>query len=105
VAFVVADSRAQAIAAAELVDVDYDVLPAAVDLTQAARPDAPKVWDQFDSNLSFRFEKGDRAATDAAFAAAARVVGVDLVNNRLVQAPMEPRAAIGVHDGSDESYT
>src|SRR5690606_22879976 len=74
-------------------------------LTQAADPGARRAWVQFASNLSFRFEKGDRAATDAAFAAAARVVGVDLVNNRLVQAPMEPRAAIGVHDGSDESYT
>jgi carbon-monoxide dehydrogenase large subunit len=105
VAFVVAETRAQAIAAAEMVEVDYDMLPAAIDLTRSADADAPKVWDQFDSNLCFSFEKGDRAATDAAFAATDRVVGVDLVNNRLVQAPIETRAAIGAYDAADEAFT
>ena len=105
VAFVVADTRKQALDAAELVLVDYEDLPTATDLAKALDDDAPKIWDEFDSNLSFHFEKGDRAATDDAFAAAERVVSVDLVNNRLVQAPIEPRVAIGDYDAGDEQFT
>ena len=105
VAFVVADTRKHALDAAELVLVDYEDLPPATDLAHALDNDAPKIWDQFDSNLSFHFEKGDRAATDAAFAAADRVVSVDLVNNRLVQAPIEPRVAIGEYEAGDDQLT
>ena len=59
---------------------------------------APLLWDEASGNLSYRFERGDKMAVDAAFAGAAHVVEIELVNNRLVAAPIEPRAAIGDYD-------
>ncbi|MCC7275811.1 MAG: xanthine dehydrogenase family protein molybdopterin-binding subunit, partial [Alphaproteobacteria bacterium] len=98
VALVVATSRDAARDAAELVAVDYEPLPAVVDGRDALSGDAPEIWPEAPGNLAFRFQKGDRAATDAAFAAAARTVAIELVNNRVVPAPLEPRAAIGRYD-------
>ena len=63
-----------------------------------SRRDAPLLWDEAPGNLSYRFERGDKAAVEAAFAGAAHVVEIELVNNRLVVAPIEPRAAIGSYD-------
>ena len=105
VAFVVAETRAQAIDAAELVFVDYEDIEPVIDLTRALDQETPKVWDDFESNLAFHFEKGDREATDAVFKSADRVVGVDLVNNRVVQAAIEPRVAIGDYAPDDEQFT
>ena len=99
VAFVVADSQAAAHDAAEAIRVDYDPLPAVTDSLRALAPDAPQLWDVAPGNLCFRFEKGDRAATEAAFARAAHVVALDLANQRVHAAPIEPRAAIGEWDG------
>ncbi len=65
-----------------------------VDAAAALRPGAPLLWDE-PGNLSFRFQKGDPAAVRAAFADAAHVVEIDLINNRLIIAPIETRAAIG----------
>jgi len=98
VAFVVADSIAAARDAAEAIRVDYEPLPAVVDSLAALAPGAPVVWEAAPGNLAFRFEKGDRAAAEAAFARAAHVVTLDLVNQRVHAAPIEPRAAIGRHD-------
>ncbi|HEX2942804.1 MAG TPA: xanthine dehydrogenase family protein molybdopterin-binding subunit [Rhodopila sp.] len=93
VAFVVAETAVQARDAAEQVVVDYTPLPAVVDAVAALRPDAPRIWDT--GNQSFQFQRGDQAAVQAAFAAAAHVAEVTVVNNRLVIAPIETRAAIG----------
>jgi carbon-monoxide dehydrogenase large subunit len=98
VAFVVADDRAAAQDAAERVEVAYRPLPAVVDARAALAPGAPVLWDQAPGNRAFRFQKGDRASVDAAFAAAAHVVALELVNNRLVVVPIEPRAAIARYD-------
>src|ERR1051325_6049256 len=98
VAFVVADTRDQARNAAERIAVTYRELPAVVDATEALTAEAPRLWDDAPGNLSYRFERGDKAAVEAALAGAARVVEVELVNNRLVVAPIEPRAAIGQYD-------
>ena len=68
VAFVVADSQANAEEAAEQVMIDYDALPAVVDGYAALEDGAPQVWDGAPGNLIFRFPKGDKAVTDAAFA-------------------------------------
>ena len=68
VAFVVADTRDIARDAAELVAVDYRVLPAVVEAPAALAPGAPRLWDEAPGNLAFRFERGDRAAVDAAIA-------------------------------------
>jgi carbon-monoxide dehydrogenase large subunit len=99
VALVIAETYALARDAAELVAIDYDPLPAITDARAATAPGAPQLWPQAPANTSFTWEKGDRAATDATFEAAAHVVELDLINNRLVANPMEPRNAIGVWDG------
>ncbi|HMM65051.1 MAG TPA: xanthine dehydrogenase family protein molybdopterin-binding subunit, partial [Mesorhizobium sp.] len=95
VAFVVADSRAQAQDAAELIEVDYDAEEAAADTATALGPATPLVWPELGSNRAFFHHFGDKAACDAAFAEAARVTRVEFHNNRLVCNFMEARAAIG----------
>ena len=104
VAFVVAETRELARDAAELIAVDYRVLPAVVDAPAAREPGAPLVWDEAPGNLSYRFERGDKAAVDAAMATAAHVIELDLVNNRLVVTPIEPRAAIGQYDSATGDF-
>jgi carbon-monoxide dehydrogenase large subunit len=103
-AFVVADTAAQARDAAEAILVDYDPLPAVTDGAAALAPGAPQLWPEAPGNLCFRFRKGDAAAVEAAFARAAAIVELDLVNNRVTAAPMEPRTAIGRHDATDGSF-
>jgi carbon-monoxide dehydrogenase large subunit len=98
VAFVVAETRAAARDAAELVRVDWRPLPSVVDGAAALLPDAPLLWDQAPANLSYRFQKGDREAVRAAIAGAAHVVELALVNNRIVISALEPRGAIGRYD-------
>jgi carbon-monoxide dehydrogenase large subunit len=104
VAFVVADTAQQARDAAERVDVAYRPLPAVVDAREALATQAPRLWDDAPGNLSYRFERGDKPAVDAAFAAAAHIVEIELVNNRLVVAPIEPRAAIGSYDAAADRF-
>jgi aerobic carbon-monoxide dehydrogenase large subunit len=104
VAFVVADTVHQARDAAEFVAVTYRPLPAVVDATAALGAEAPLLWDEAPGNLSYRFERGDKAAVDAAFAEAADIVEIELVNNRLVVAPIEPRAAIGHYDAVADRF-
>ena len=106
VAFIVAETLEQARDAAELVEIDYDLLPAIVETDKARAPDAPQIWPEAAHNTCFHWENGDKAAVDAAFAKAAHVVKRRLINNRLVVNPMEPRAAIGDWDGKRMSlYT
>ncbi|MGB0573166.1 MAG: xanthine dehydrogenase family protein molybdopterin-binding subunit [Alphaproteobacteria bacterium] len=105
VALVVADTLAQARDAAELIEVDYDVLPSVTDTYKAAQPGAPLVHDHIEGNLSFDWGKGDKEATEAAFAKADHVTVLDLVNNRVVVNPMEPRAAIGAYDAGEDRHT
>src|SRR3954451_8804420 len=106
VAFVVAETLAQARDAAELVEVDYEPLPAVVNIEDAAKPDAPKVWDDNpQGNNAFRLMFGDQAATDVAFAKAKHVVKLRVENNRLSPVSMEPRVAIGDYDRANDFYT
>jgi carbon-monoxide dehydrogenase large subunit len=93
VAFVVADTVPQARDVAERVAVTYRLLPAVVDARAALAAEAPLLWGEAPGNLSYRFERGDRPGVDAAFATAAQIAEIELVNNRLVVAPIEPRAA------------
>jgi aerobic carbon-monoxide dehydrogenase large subunit len=104
VAFVVADTRDEARDAAERVAVTYRPLPAAVEVTAALAAGAPAIWDVAPDNLSYRFERGDKRAVDAAFAAAPHIVEIELVNNRLVVVPIEPRAAIGRYDAARDRF-
>jgi carbon-monoxide dehydrogenase large subunit len=94
VAFVVADSRALAQDAAELIDIDYDAEEAAADTATALDEGTPLVWPELGSNRAFLNEMGDRARTDAAFAKADKVSRIEFVNNRLVCNYMEARSAI-----------
>jgi carbon-monoxide dehydrogenase large subunit len=101
IAFVVAETRDAARNAAEMVVVDYDILPAVVDAQAALDTGAPQLWDQAPGNLSYRFQKGDAGAVQAAIAGAAHVVELELINNRLVICSMETRGAIGAYDEAD----
>lgn len=100
VAFVVADTPMQARDAAEAIEVGYEPRPAVAGSRAALAPGAPQLWPEAPGNHVFRFERGDRAAVEAAFAAAAHVVELDLVNNRVHAAPIEPRAAVARWDGA-----
>jgi carbon-monoxide dehydrogenase large subunit len=102
VAMVIADSLEQAKNAAEAVEVDYDVLPAVVDVRDAAK--GAQLHDAAPNNHCFKWALGDKAQVDAAFAAAAHVTKLDLINNRLVPNAMEPRVAIGNYSRATEEY-
>ncbi|MEQ8247989.1 MAG: xanthine dehydrogenase family protein molybdopterin-binding subunit [Alphaproteobacteria bacterium] len=104
VAVVVAETAKQAKDAADQVMVDYDILPSVTD-TAAALTSKALVWDDAPGNRVFDWEKGDRAAVDAAFAKAAHVTKIDLTNNRVVVASMEPRGALGQFDSKTGRYT
>ena len=98
VAFVVAGTRVQALDASERIEVDYEPLPA-VTACDAA-PQGPPVWDDVADNVSFRWEIGDAPATEAAFAAAHRIVRRRIVNNRAQLCPLETRGVIAEYDGN-----
>ena len=68
----------------------------------ALLPSAPVIWEEAAGNLCFRFQRGDRIATEAAFAKAGHIVEIELVNNRVVPTPIEPRATIGSHDAAGD---
>ena len=104
VAFAVATTAAAAQDAAEAVEVAYDPLPCVVEAVDALAPGAPLLWDDVPGNLSFRFHKGDRAAVAAAMEAAAHVVELDLVNNRLIIAPMEHRGALAEYNAATGGF-
>ncbi|MEY3639973.1 MAG: Carbon monoxide dehydrogenase large chain [Pseudomonadota bacterium] len=103
VAMVVAETLEQAKNAAELVEVEYDVLPAVVDVRQAKTGTA--LHAEAPNNHCYNWAIGDKAAVDAAFAGAAHVTKLDLINNRLAPNPMEPRAAIGSYNRASDEYT
>ena len=71
---------------------------------EALAPGAALLWDEAPGNLCYRFERGDKAAVETTFAAAAHSVEIALVNNRLVVVPIEPRAAIGSYDGTSDAF-
>jgi carbon-monoxide dehydrogenase large subunit len=105
VAFVVAETYAQAADAAELITVDYGPLPAIVSTAAASAAGAPLVFDDCPDNICFVQIDGDKAATDAAFARAAHVVRQHFVINRVTAVTMEPRGSIGDYNATDGRYT
>jgi carbon-monoxide dehydrogenase large subunit len=105
VAFVVAETKAQARDAAELVEVGYEVLDAVADTAAALEPGRPLVHDECANNVAFDWHYGDAAAVDAAFARARHVTRLELINNRLVANSMEPRAAVSEWDAADGTLT
>src|ERR1700674_4520006 len=105
VAMIVAETYFQAKDAAELVEVEYDVLPSVVDATGALKAGAPTVHDDVPNNRCFLWSLGDKAATDAAFAKAHHVTKIDIINNRLIPNAIEPRAALAHYSRADDNYT
>ena len=105
VALVVADTAAAAADAGELVEVDYEPLPAVTEARGAMADGAPRLSPGRPNNLALTCEVGDRAATDAAFADAAHVVNLESWIHRVTGAPLEPRAVIGEYDPSTDRYT
>ena len=105
VAFVVAESREAALDALELIEVDYEELPALVDPLDAMAEGAPVLWSEAPGNLSHYLELGDPQAVAAAMAGAAHVVEAEVDNHRVVAAPIEPRAAIAEYDAGTDVIT
>jgi carbon-monoxide dehydrogenase large subunit len=104
VALIVAETAWQGKDAAELIEVDYEVLPAVAD-TATATQAASLVHDDVPGNVCYDWGHGDKAAVDAAFATAAHVTKLEFTNNRLIPNAMEPRAAIASYTKHDDSYT
>ena len=105
VALVVAETRDQALDAAEKVAVDYAPLPVVTTGAAARAPDVPVLSPEVPGNLCFEWHAGDAATAAGAFAAAAHVVSLNIGNHRVVTNPMEPRGVIGLYDGATGRYT
>src|SRR5438552_2311734 len=105
VALVIAETPDQAKDAAELIDVDYEVLPAVVNPVDALKSGAPQIHDGAPGNKCYTWALGDKAAVEAAFAKAAHVTKLDIVNNRLIPNAIEPRAAVASYSRADDGYT
>ena len=105
VAMVVAETKEQALDAAEAVHVDYQELPWVTDAAAAARPGAPAVWDDAPDNVLIETFFGDKSATDRAFAAADQVLTFETHIRRVTAVPLEPRAALAAYDGGSGRYT
>ena len=105
IAFVVAETLAQARDAGEAVVLDISPLPAVTDPTEAAKPGAPQLYDHIPNNVALDYHYGDAAKVEAAFAGAAHVTKLDITNTRIAVVAMEPRAALASYDKSSERYT
>jgi aerobic carbon-monoxide dehydrogenase large subunit len=105
IAIVVAHSLSQAREAADLIQIEYDPLPAVTEASAALAPDAPQIWPEAPGNLGLDWELGDRRATEAALARAQHVTRLTLVNNRVVVNSMEPRGVVAVYDQGAERFT
>ena len=104
VAFVVAETKAQAKDAAEMVEMDIDPLDAVTDAAAAAAPGAPQLYDHIPGNVVLDFRYGDADKVAEAFAKAAHVTTLNIRNNRIVVCAMEPRSAIGEWDAAEGRY-
>jgi carbon-monoxide dehydrogenase large subunit len=104
-AVVIAETPLQAKDAAELIEVEIDELPAVAGIERALAPGAPQIWSETPRNVAFHWQIGDAEATRQAFAKAAHVAKLDLVNSRIICNAMEPRTATGEYDEGRQEYT
>jgi len=105
IAFVVADTLERAKDAAETIAVTWEALPHVMGATEALELGAPLVWPQHPDNVVFDLALGDKAATERAFAGAAKIVSLKLVNQRLVANYLDTRGVVADYDASDERLT
>ena len=101
----VAETLAQARDAGEAVELDIEPLPAVTNAAEAAKPGAPQLYDHIPNNVALDYHYGDAAKVDAAFAGAAHVTKLDIVNTRVAVVAMEPRVALAAYDRETERYT
>ena len=104
VAFVVAETLNQAKDAAELIEIDYEPLPAVVATAAAAEAGAVKIWDNCPDNIAFYHEVGNKAGVEAAFAKAAHIVRHRMIINRITANTMEPRGSLAQYDPREDRY-
>ncbi len=104
VAMVVAESLAQARDAAELIEIDYDPMPVVMDPVAAAKPGGITLYDGRSDNVALDWSLGDPKPVEEAFAKAKKIVATDIAINRVVIAPMEPRAVVGEFDKAADRY-
>lgn len=105
VAFVVAETLAQARDAAEAIELDIEPLPAVTDPEEAAKPGAPQLYDHIPNNVALDYHYGDTEKVNAAFASAAHVTRIDIENTRVAVVSMEPRVGLASYDKTSERYT
>lgn len=105
VAFVVAETPAQARDAAEAIELDIEPLPAVTDPEEAAKPGAPQLYDHIPNNVALDYHYGDTEKVNAAFAGAAHVTNIDIENTRVAVVSMEPRVGLASYDKTSERYT
>ncbi|HWE72267.1 MAG TPA: xanthine dehydrogenase family protein molybdopterin-binding subunit [Stellaceae bacterium] len=105
VAYVIAETLDAARDAAESIDIDYEILPAAIDIAAALAPHATRLWDERGGNLLVESQNGDRQATDAAFARAHTIIRLTSHNQRVSGVPMEPRCTIAEYDTASKGFT
>ena len=105
VALIVAQTRADAVEAAEHIAVEYEPLPAVVEIADALKPGAPLIWDEAPGNVCADGDRGDKAAVERAFAGAAHVTRMEIRNNRVTGLPLEPASALGIFDNNAGRYT
>src|SRR6476469_6884233 len=105
VAVVVAETVAQARDAAEAIEFDIEPLPAVTDAAEAAKPGAPQLYDHIPNNVALDYHYGDTDKINAAFAGAAHVTRLDIVNTRVAVVSMEPRVALAAYDKAEERFT
>jgi carbon-monoxide dehydrogenase large subunit len=104
VAFVVADTVAQARDAAEAVELDIEALPAVTTCEDAVKPGAPLLWDHIPNNVALDYHYGDTAAVESAFGSAVHVTRLDIANTRVAVVSMEPRCALASYDAAGDRY-
>ena len=105
IAIVVAETKLEALDGAELIDVDYEELPAVSSLKQALLDDSPVLFAENTNNLLVNWSMGDKEATDKVFEAADQIISIDLTNNRIAPTALEPRAAIAEYNPATSQYT
>jgi aerobic carbon-monoxide dehydrogenase large subunit len=105
IAFVVGDTLDQAKDATEAIAINWEDLPHVTNATDALKPGAPLVWPRYQDNVVFDLAMGDRVATDRAFAAAAKIVSLTLVNQRVVANYLDTRGVVADYDTATDRLT
>ena len=103
VVLVIAESIEAANAAVDLIQIEYETIPAVVDVSDALKPDPQSIWESAPDNIAYRFEKGNKDEVKRNIAKAPYVVELEIINNRVMAAPLEPRAGLSFYDAESDT--